>query len=175
MTNLAEIEKMAKEYRDALDTLSKRRQDYEDESVLVDKKHLRLLKYAGDTVEEKKAKLHAAIDASPELFEKPRTAVFHGIKVGFQKVRAGLEWEDDNLVSKLIEKYFPEQFEILVKVEKSPIKKALIQMEKADLRKVGIRVVEAGDEVTIKATVSDIEKWLSAFRRSRAKELKDAA
>lgn len=172
---LTELDKLVKDYADALDTLAARKTDYEEETELAFKKHVRLLKYAGDSVEEKKAKLKAAVEANPRLFSKPRTVVLHGVKVGFQKGKGGLEWDDDVQVTKLIRKNFPEQFDILVKTEETPIKAALNQLETTDLKKLAIRVKETGDQVVIKSATSDIEKWLAAFRKDRATKLEEAA
>jgi hypothetical protein len=172
---LSDIEKLTKDYADALNTLSARKTDFEEESDLVLKKHVRLLKYAGDTIEEKKAKLKAAIEANPQLFEKPKTVVLHGIQVGFRKGKGGLDWDNDEQVIKLIRKNLPEQFDILVKTEESPVKSALNQLETATLKKLGIIVKETGDEVVIKGATSDVEKWLAAFRKDRAQQLEEAA
>src|ERR1051325_3143120 len=60
---------------------------------------------------DKHGALKAAIEAAPELFEKPRTHVFHGIKVGFRKGTGSVDWEGDEQVAKLVEKHFPEQLD----------------------------------------------------------------
>ena len=39
------------------------------------------------------ADLHQAIQDSPELFIKPRTVIFHGIKIGLQKGKGKIEIE----------------------------------------------------------------------------------
>ena len=38
--------------------------------------------------------LRALIEESPELFEKPRSVVLHGIKLGYQKGKGGIVWDD---------------------------------------------------------------------------------
>jgi len=176
MVSLSEIEKLCREYSEGLDTLAERKREYDEEIENVLKRHLRGIKAAGEAVGNRKAKLGAAVEESPELFQKPKTIIMHGVQCGFRKVKGGLDWEDDEQVVKLIKKHLLDQFDLLVKVKETPIKTALAQLEIADLKRIGVSVVETeGDEVVVKAAVSEIEKWLKAFRKERERELKETA
>lgn len=97
------------------------------------------------------------------MFDTPRTVVFYGIKVGLQKGKGAIEWDDDAQVVKLIEKHFPEQADVLIKTTKKPVKKALAQLTVAELKKLGIVVEETGDQVVIKSTDSEIDKLVNAL------------
>jgi hypothetical protein len=94
---------------------------------------------------------------------KPRTVILHGIKVGYRKATGKIEFDDAEQVVKLIRKHFPDQFDVLVKVEETPVKKALANLTAAELKKLGIEVSDSGDEVEIRDTASDVDKLVSAL------------
>ena len=119
---------------------------------------------------DKHAALKAAIESAPELFQKPRTVVFHGIKVGFRKGTGSVDWEDDDQVVRLIEKHFPEQLDLLVKTTKMPIKKGLLQLSVAELKKIGCTAEETGDVVVIKPTDSEVDKVVNALLKDATEE-----
>jgi hypothetical protein len=113
---------------------------------------------------DKYAALEAALAASPQLFEKPKTQTFAGIKVGFRKGTGGIDWDDDAKVCALIEKHFPKAAaELLIKTTKKPIAKALADLDVADLKKLGCRVEATGEVVFIKPTDSAVDKIVSAL------------
>jgi hypothetical protein len=113
---------------------------------------------------DKYAMLEAAIAASPQLFEKPKTQTFAGIKVGFRKGTGGIDWDDDARVVALIKKHFPKaQAELLIKTTEKPIAKALADLDVADLKKIGCRVDATGEVVFIKPTDSAVDKIVSAL------------
>ena len=87
----------------------------------------------------------------------------YGVKVGFEKGKGRIEWDDDDTVVRLIEKHFPEQADILIKTKKKPAKKALAQLSVAELKKLGVTVEETGDQVVIKSTDSEIDKLVTAL------------
>lgn len=171
---LGEIEKLAKDYADQRTVLEARIRDAEDEIAAVKKKFLPLIKYAAEGAKTREEKLRNAIAEAPHLFEKPRTMTLHGIKIGFQKGRGGLDWDNDEQVVKLIRKLLPDQVDLLVKTKETPIKSALGQLTVAELKKLGVTVGEGDDEVVIKSIASEIEKLVCKWLEDTA-ELKDAA
>lgn len=110
------------------------------------------------------ATLSQAVQASPDLFEKPKTQTFAGIKVGFRKGSGGIDWADDAKVCELIEKHFSKpQAELLIKTTKKPIAKALADLDVADLKKIGCTVEATGEVVFIKPTDSAVDKIVTAL------------
>jgi hypothetical protein len=105
--------------------------------------------------------LEALIKESPELFDKPRTIVLFGIKVGLGKGKGKIEWESASSVVRLIKKHFPEQADLLIKTTEKPLKKALAQLSVAELKKLGIQVDETDDQVIIKSVDSEIDKLVA--------------
>lgn len=107
--------------------------------------------------------LRGALELAPELFAKPRTRTFHGVKVGYQKAKDGLEWDDAALVVARIERARPADAELLVKVVKAPIKKALEQLADAELAALGVRRVPGEDEIVVKPQDAEVDKLVAAL------------
>jgi hypothetical protein len=174
MSTLTDIEKQTKEFADAQDHLAQLIQETRDEIEKIQRAMLPKIKRAGASLAQKTAILSAAIEASPDLFVKPRTVVFHGVKVGMQKGKGVIEWEDDAQVVKLIKRYLPELAEVLIKTTEKPVKGALSEMSATDLKKIGVTVEDSGDVVCIKVIDGDINKMIKAFLKDFQTEIEAA-
>ena len=119
--------------------------------------------------------LKALIAEHPELFVRPRTVVMHGIKLGFAKGKGSVEFDDADQVVRLIEKHHPDQVDILVQVEKTPVKAALAQLSAAELKKLGVTVEGTSDVVVIKPTDSAVDKTVKALMKAAIDETAEAA
>ena len=112
----------------------------------------------------------ASVAESPELFQKPRSVILHGIKAGFQKGKGKLEWADDEQVCKLIRKHQPDLVSVLIKTTETPVKGALNELSAADLRRLGIEVEETGDVPFVKLADTEIAKMVKALLRDNGDE-----
>lgn len=167
---LTEIDSLTKSFADVRSELSEVVGALNDEIERAKRKRLADIKRLVARCADKHAALKAAIEAAPSLFEKPRTHVFHGIKVGFRKGTGSVEWEDDEQVAKLIEKHFPDQLDLLVKTKRKPVAKALLQLSVAELKKIGCTAEETGDVVVIKPTDSEVDKVVNALLKDATEE-----
>lgn len=163
MRTINEIEKLTKDFSDARRALSERVQTLEDEITALKRKYLPGIRRAVEATSERHESLSVAIEDSPELFVKPRTWLLHGIKVGYQKQKGKIEWEDEATVIKLIKKHFPDTWETYVKTIEKPLKAALEALSVAELKKLGVTAEETGDAVLIKSTDSEIDKLVNAL------------
>jgi len=163
MATLGDIEKLTKEFSESRQQLADRVRSLEDEINAIKRRRLSVIKSTVNTVMERQANLKAALEESRSLFVKPRTMIFHGVKIGFQKAKGKISWTDDAQVIKLINKHFPEQADVLIKITEKPVKDALQQLSAADLKKLGITIEETGDTVVIKSTDSEIDKFVDAL------------
>lgn len=104
-------------------------------------------------------RLRAAVEMHPELWEgKRRTVVIAGVRVGMTKGKGKLSWDDAGQVVKLIRRHFPEQCEAMIRVREEPIRKALTELTVTELKRLGVTVEEADDQVVIKPTDSEVDK-----------------
>lgn len=175
MATLSEIERVTKEFSDARRALSDKVGYLEEEIATLRRKYLPGIRRAVDAAAEKQSALYAVIEESADLFVKPRTIIFHGIKIGYQKKKGTITWEDEGQVIKLIKKHFPDQEDILIRTAEEPVKTALAQLSVQDLKKLGVTVVDTSDEVVIKPTDSEIDKLVKALLEEELKEVKEAA
>ena len=145
-------------------TLTSIMEDMNADLEKIKRRYLPIIRNAVANAAAKKLALHTAIAGSPGLFEKPKTQIFHGVKVGFRKGSGGIDWDDDAAVVERIEKMFTKaQADLLIKTTKKPIAKALEDLDVAELKKLGCRVEDTGDVVVIKPTDSEIEKAVAAL------------
>ena len=169
MTTLKDIETLTREYADSYQNLASDVEALEAAIRTFKKKSLPGIKRAAGRAAEAKGKLKAAIEASPALFEKPRTRLFHGVKVGIGKKKGRVEWDDEAKVVSRIEKLLPEdQAELLIRTDKSVHKPGVYDLTAADLKRLGITIVGDGDEVVVKVAGSEIEKMVDALFKDEA-------
>ena len=162
MPSLGDIEQKVKTYGEARRQLTEKVTKLEDELAAVKRRHIAAIRRLVDGVTCLHNELKAALEGAPELFVKPRTLTLHGVKVGFAKGKGKLVYDKDQTV-KLIEKKFPGAADDLIKITKSPIAAALNRLTVADLKRIGVDVVDADDEVVIKTTDSEIDKLVEAL------------
>jgi len=105
--------------------------------------------------------LNRAIATEPKLFTKPRTFTLHGIKVGFQKGKGKLTWDDaQNVVARIDAVIDPDHKtrEQLIETTETPRKEALMLLDAATLKKLGCKIEGTEDQVVIKADDTDLDK-----------------
>jgi hypothetical protein len=163
-TTLTDIETLTGVFANKHSKLCGIMAELDAEQAALLKKYLPRIRTAVGEAKVAKLCLHTTIASAPALFEKPKTQIFHGVKVGFRKGNGGIDWDDDAAVVARIEKLFPKpQAELLIKTTKKPIAKALDDLDIADIKKLGCRVEDTGDVVVIKPTDSEIEKTVAAL------------
>jgi hypothetical protein len=114
--------------------------------------------------------LEDAIRANPQLFIRPRTVSMHGIKLGWEKGKGGLEIPDPAKTVALIKKHLAEQAEVLIDVKETPAKGALAQLAVADLKRVAVNVKDAGDQVVIRPADGAVDKLVKALVKNAIDE-----
>ena len=158
MATIAEIEKLTKEYADSRGRIASTLMKLEDMIETLKRQYMPGIRAQVRITKGREAALRVAIDDSKELFKRPKTVVFSGLRIGYAKGRGKIEWDDDDKVVRLIEKFFSDQAEILIKTTREPIKKALNALTAAELKKLGITVEETGDVIVIKPVDSQVAK-----------------
>ncbi|HXG29582.1 MAG TPA: host-nuclease inhibitor Gam family protein [Nevskiales bacterium] len=164
------IETKTRAYAEARSVLASRVEALNEELDKARRRSLPGIKRALGIAKAAEEDLRAEIEAHPELFEKPRSVILHGVRVGYQKAKGTIEWDDDDRVVALIQKHHPDLFDNLVKTIERPIKTALNTLSVADLKKIGVTVVEAGDQVVIKPVDSDVDKLVDALLRDASED-----
>lgn len=174
MKTVRELDNIAKDYADSRQVLSDRVQALEDEIEAVKRKYMPTIRHAANKARTMNEKLAQAIEESRDLFKSPKTMTIHGIKFGLQKSKDDINWEDEQQVIKRIKKLMVSQIDVLVNTKESLHKTALKQLSPADLKKIGIVIVEGSEQVLIKDTNSEIDKLVKKLL-DEEKALEEAA
>ncbi|TAN40774.1 MAG: hypothetical protein EPN22_16885 [Nitrospirae bacterium] len=176
---LGDIEQLAKRYHATEADLAEKIVAMDRELKSIEARYLPLIKRRFEAAVEAHASLHAGVLQSPELFKQPKTIVIHGVKCGFGKGKGKIIIENADNTVRLIEKHLPEQAEALIETTKKPMKNALQNLSGAELKKVGVTVQEAGEQVVIRLVANVVEKIVAAFRKQYMKngeaEMEEAA
>lgn len=160
---LTDIEQLTKRYAQARDAVNALRDDWDEQLRNMRRYRIRSIKAATAKLAEAKSDLKNAIEAEPQLFKRPRTRVFHGVKVGLQRTKGSIQYADKNRTVELIEKHLWEQSETLIKTTKTPIAKAIENLAAKDLKRIGATLQPGREQVVIKSTDNEVEKLLAAF------------
>ncbi len=167
---LQEIDRKTRDYAAAYETLSDLITEMQDKQGTIARQYMPRIKKAVNTLAEKEADLKAAVDANRGLFEKPRTQVMHGFKVGVQKMIGKVKWQNGKaVVGKLMETFT--NWKKFVNIEYKPSADALKELSAAELKKLGVTVEDTSDVVVIRPVASDIEKLVNAFLKEKGEDL----
>lgn len=163
MLTMVDIEAATRAYAQAREALSERVRALQDEIERLRRQAMPSIRRHLAAAQERRHELVTAVQAAPYLFERPRTVVFSGIRVGYQKSRGALTWDDDARVCELIRRHLPQQADTLIRVIERPVKAALAALSTADLRRIGVSVVDTGDAVVVRAIDDELDRLLAGL------------
>lgn len=168
---LAEIEALTKAFAEERATLNERVSSLNAARDEVTRMLMPGIKHALAKAAECQAQLKAAIEAAPAAFEKPRSHIFHGIKVGYRKGAGKVTYADADQVVKLIWLRFPaDRAAALIKTTEKPNKEAIADLDVSELMKIGCAIESTGDVVEIKPVDSDVDKIVTALLKEATDE-----
>lgn len=172
---LSTIETLTKDYAAARAVVAERVNALDAEVREIHRRKVPGIKTAAAAAKDAQAKLVEAIKSAPELFTSPRTLTINGIKVGYQKGKGKLDWEDDDRVVALIRKFLPEHADLLINTTCTLSKDALKNLDVRTLAKIGVTAEAAGDNVVIRTSDSDVDKLVAKILKEGAVEEAAAA
>jgi hypothetical protein len=120
---------------------------------------------------ERTKQLHDLVDLNREHFEKPKTQIFHGIKVGLAKGKGKLVIEDDANTVRLIQKHYDgAEADALLHTVVRPDKEALQKLPAGDLKKLGAAIEDTGEQIVVKPVDTAVDKMANALLASAIDE-----
>lgn len=164
--SLSQIEKLAEKYNATITDLFATAKEVEAEIEAIQAAYRAALEKKIKAAAKAEQTLRDKVEAHPELFEKPRTHVLAGIKVGFQKGTDKLVIDDPEKTCELIRKVFPDSLDTMLKTTITPVVAAIKNLAPKQLKSIGARLDEGEDEVVVKATDSAVAKAVSAHLKS---------
>lgn len=107
-------------------------------------------------------RLASRIQSRPDLFENPRTVVVDGIKLGMQKGKGAIAFDDEDKAMARIRRQLPDQAENLIGCRFFIVKSAVALLSAADLKRIGGQIVGAEDQVLIKPLDTETDRLIAA-------------
>lgn len=163
-TSLSDIDSAAKRLRESRGALSAVVDALQAKLLLAQNNSLPLIRKCVSLCAQRQAELYALVDDGRYLFDKPRTQVLHGIKVGLGKGKGKIQIDDEERTVSLIEKR--DDAEALLIIHKSPRKEALEALPVDELKKLGCQVSETGDFIVIRPVDSAVDRAVKALLKS---------
>lgn len=157
------IETLTKVFAGARSELAERLTILRDEIETAKRRRIQGLKNSLERVQASHDQLKAAIEESPALFEKPKTRLMHGIRVGFFKQRGKIDVGDVDTCVAALRKLLGDDADAYIKTTEKPVLAALANLPAKDLAKCGITLSDDVDAVMIKPIDSDIDKLIAAL------------
>jgi len=165
--DLKQIETLAHTYRADRDHLGVLVSALQRDLAAAKERYLPGIKAAVQRAAGAKEALHNAVEGAPELFQKPKTQVFHGIKTGWVKAKDALEIPDPAATVAAIRAHCTdEQAALLIAVKETPNKKALERMAEdpnLHLAELGVALVPGADQVVVHPVDSEVDKLVGAL------------
>lgn len=171
MATMEQIEIQAKAHAQAREKLAEIVTALQDGIDALKRNAMPRIKAAVNKAADTSDELLQRINESPELFKKPKSVTFHGIKLGYQKEKGKIEFDDPELVIKLIRKHFPLLADTLIATTEKPSKEALNSLNAVQLKKIGVTVTSDSDVVFIRPADSDVDKMVNALIKGATEEV----
>lgn len=164
MSTLAEIEQLAANYAAARAALTDRVAILQTELDALTRRELRSIRQSVAEAASCYDQLHHAIEAAPELFDKPRTHTFSGIRCGWMLGKDSIEFPDEAETIRRIRLRLPEdQAELLIAVTERVDKQAALNLTAADHKRLRMIFEPGKDAVFIKPADSAVDKIVAAL------------
>ena len=159
---LTEIQRLVRDYSDARDSLAEVAQEIRDLQRAAVRVRLRSVRARAAKASAARDALTQAIEENANLFERPRTHSLHGIKFGLRKAPGKLVGDQEEAIA-LIKERRPHLEATLVQTKRSLVKRALINLDKAELAAIGLSIDDGGDQVVVQAASGEIDQVVDAL------------
>jgi len=126
-----------------------------------------------DAAAEEKAaaydSLMQLIQASPQLFCRPRSITVDGVKAGYRKESDSLDWDNEQVVIARIRALLPDEVDLLIRTQANLVIDALPGLDSPVLRQIGVRQVSGSDQAFVSIGDSDVDKLVKAILADAAR------
>ncbi len=169
------IDPLARQYADAqlaLDALTNELKVEIDAAV---RRRWPDLKRATARTAERYEALFAAVSEAQAAFDKPKTRILHGVRVGFRKQKGSIVVLNEENTCALIRKVLPDQEQVLIATSDRVVMAALEPFDNDMLRKIGCKRVPGKDEAVAKLADTEIDKVVAALMKGAIEKAESEA
>ncbi len=172
-TTMEHIESLAKTFAVARGELAERLNTLREEQDAAKRRRLQGIKNSLARVQASYEELKVAVEDGKPLFDKPKTRILHGIRVGWMKQRGKLEIPDAEACVAGLRRLLGDEADAYIKKTEAPIRSALANLPAKDLRRCGVTLTDDIESVVIKAADGELDKLIDALVND--KELEELA
>ena len=166
-TVLDEMETSARGYAELRNALAVVVQELNEKLEKLKQDKMPIIKRLVERATEKHAELAGMIATNQELFAKPRTVTWHGIKCGLRKNEGSIEYDDAEAVVAKIKQQLANPTAFLHVTER-PNKEALAGLPAGELKKLGCWICDTGDVIVIKPVDGEVERAVGALFKAES-------
>ena len=96
----------------------------------------------------------------------------NNVKFGYRKKTGKIEIDNEEFTINKLQELFPENADMYLSKKISVSKKALDSLTAAELKKVGVNVIQDSSEAFVKLTDDEVQKLIDALVKESAKMAK---
>jgi len=173
--SLSDIERLCASYSEQRRELADRVAELQARIDALTREYLPSIRVKAAAAQAARDGLQSYIEAAPELFTRPKTRIFSGVKVGYQTGKPRVEIPDEAETIRRIRAQLPEaQAELLIAVTERVDKRAVADLTTADLKRLRIRVEPGAEQIVIRPVDSDVDRIVKALLDDAARLEKEA-
>lgn len=170
--NLKDLETAAKEFSIKSRVLRNIKESLDAEIDEVKSKYIEELKKASIEAGESYQMLLTLVESSEELFSDKKSMSINNVKFGYRKKAGTIEIDNETFTIDKLQELFPDNSDMYLSKKISISKKALDSLTAAELKKIGVNVIQDSSEAFVKLTDDEVQKLIDALVKESAKMAK---
>lgn len=159
-TPIQQLERRVQDYADTLAEYNTLTAQVRDEIKQVTARHLAAIRRLFNGLQDQQADICAEIKAHPEWFQRPKTRVIHGIKLGLRKRKGRLVIRAAARTVQRIKELYEDDIGVLIKTTETPLKSGLEKLSARELKRLGVEVTDDSDDVVFVSTIDEIDNLI---------------
>lgn len=169
---LTELETAAKEFSAASKILRNIKEELDTEIDAVKAKYSTAFAEASKNAGEAYQMLLTLVESSEELFSDKKSMSINNVKFGYRKKAGTINIDNETFTIDRLRELFPKDADKYLSTKISISKKALNNLTAAELKKVGVNVIQDSSEAFVKLTDDEVQKLIDALVKESAKMAK---
>jgi hypothetical protein len=169
------IDLLARQYADAQTDLDGSLNELKQEIDASVRKRWPDLRRATTRAAERIEALVAAVSDARSAFEKPKTRILHGVRVGWRRAQESVLVLNADNTCTLIKRVMPDQEDILIATTERPVMDGLMQLDDASLKLIGCKRVPGSDAPFAKLADTELDKVVAALMKGAIEKAEQEA
>lgn len=169
---LTELETAAKEFSTASRVLRNLKEELDTEIDAIKAKYTAAFSDASKNAGEAYQMLYTLVESSEELFLDKKSMTINNVKFGYQKKKGKIEITNEQNTIEKLKELFPDKADMYLSKKISVSKKALDSLTAAELKKIGVNVIQDISEAFVKLTDDEVQKMIDALIKESATDSK---